>query len=311
MGIGAGIGMANFTFDDADGFWRWVDLCDNGGVDSIWQSDRIIERAPNLETMSVMAALAGGSKRLKFGMNVARLGLRDPIVMAKACATIDYLSNGRLLPAFGVGSAQSRDYVATGTPTKGRGRRTDEGLEIMARLWSEDRVSFKGDYYQLDDATIAPKPVQSPLPLWVGGSAAAAIERTARWGTGWQAGIESAAEVAPVIAAIKQRAAELDRKIDDDHFGAGFGFRFGRHDEPLVERYKEQFQKRLGKDPAAYSAIGGIDDMMALVHDFHAAGVHKFVLRPIASGTEDMLAQTRFMVDELLPAISALNKKAA
>ena len=63
MTIGAGIGMANFTFDDADGFWRWVDLCDNGGVDSIWQSDRIIERSPNLETMSVMAALAGGSKR--------------------------------------------------------------------------------------------------------------------------------------------------------------------------------------------------------------------------------------------------------
>ena len=57
MTIGAGIGMANFTFDDADGFWRWVDLCDNGGVDSIWQSDRIIERSPNLETMSVMAAL--------------------------------------------------------------------------------------------------------------------------------------------------------------------------------------------------------------------------------------------------------------
>ena len=78
-----------------------------------------------------------------------------------------------------------------------------------------------------------------------------------------------------------------------------------------MERYKEQFQKRLGKDPDAYSAIGGIDDMMALVHDFHAAGVHKFVLRPIASGTEDMLAQCRFMVDELLPAISALNKKAA
>ena len=84
-----------------------------------------------------------------------------------------------------------------------------------------------------------------------------------------------------------------------------------RHDEPLVARYNEQFQKRLGKDPAAYSAIGGVDEMMALVHDFHAAGVHKFVLRPIASGTEDMLAQTRLMEEQLLPAISALNHKAA
>ena len=62
MTIGAGIGIANFTFEDGNGFWEWVDLCDNGGVDSIWQSDRIIEKTPNLETMSVMAALAGGEQ---------------------------------------------------------------------------------------------------------------------------------------------------------------------------------------------------------------------------------------------------------
>ena len=117
--------------------------------------------------------------------------------------------------------------------------------------------------------------------------------------------------LAPVISAIKQRAAELGRSIDDDHFGAGFGFRFGSNDEALVARYNEQFQQRLGKDPAAYSAIGDVADMMALVHDFHAAGVHKFVLRPIAAGTEDMLKQTRLMVEKLLPEISALNHKAA
>ncbi|MEM7080857.1 MAG: LLM class flavin-dependent oxidoreductase, partial [Pseudomonadota bacterium] len=285
MGIGAGIGIANFTFDDARGFWRWVDLCDNGGVDSIWQSDRIIDAAPNLETMSVMAALAGGSKKLKFGMNVASMGLRNPVLMAKQCATIDVLSEGRLLPAFGVGSALSKDFVATGTPTKGRGKRSAEGLEIMSRLWREDKVSFDGEYYQLDEATIAPKPVQNPLPLWVGGSAKQAIERTATWGTGWQAGIENAADVKPVISAIKTRTAQLGRKIDDDHFGAGFGFRFGDQDEPIVERYHALLSKRVGKAAEGFTAVGGVEEMMALVHDFHAAGVHKFILRPIASGT--------------------------
>ena len=94
-----------------------------------------------------------------------------------------------------------------------------------------------GRYYQLDDASIAPQPVQTPLPLWVGGSAKQAIERTARWGTGWQAGIENAADVAPVISAIKHAPPSSDRTIDDDHFGAGFGFRFGSPDEPIVARY--------------------------------------------------------------------------
>ena len=307
MGIGAGLGIANFSFDDARGFWRWVDLCDNGGVDSIWQSDRIIDAAPNLETMSVMAALAGGSKKLKFGMNVASLGLRHPVLTAKQCATIDVLSEGRLLPAFGVGSALSKDFTATGTPTKGRGKRTDEGLQIMARLWREDKVSFDGEYYQLDEATIAPKPVQQPLPLWVGGSSKAAIERTATWGTGWQAGFETADEIAPVIAAIKSRATALGRNIDDDHFGAGFGFRFGSTDEPIITRYNDILSKRLGKPAEDYTAVGGVEEMMALVHKFRTAGVHKFILRPIAAGTDEMLEQTRLLVEKLIPEINALN----
>lgn len=309
MTIGAGVGIANFTFDDARGFWRWVALCDEGGVDSIWQSDRIIGTDPSLECMSVMAALAGATKRIKFGMNVASLGLRDPVLTAKACATIDVLSEGRLLPAFGIGSARSRDYTATGTPTKARGKRMDEGLEILSRLWREEHVTFEGEHYRLDDATISPRPIQQPLPLWVGGSAAAAVERTARWGTGWQAGIETAAEIAPVIAAIKSRGRELDRTIDADHFGAGFGFRFGRPDDPIAARYVAGLSKLLGKPADGYVAIGGADEILARIAEFHEAGAHKFVLRPIAFGTADMIDQTQRMIDSALPRIAALNRR--
>ncbi|MCP5181275.1 MAG: LLM class flavin-dependent oxidoreductase [Pseudomonadales bacterium] len=308
MSIRAGIGIANFTFDDARGFWQWVDVCEAGGVDSIWQSDRIIGSDANLDCMTVMAALAGHTRRVKFGMNVASLGLRDPVQMAKACASIDVLSEGRLLPAFGVGSAQSRDYAATGTPTRGRGERAMEGLEILSRLWAEEAVTFEGKHYRLTDASIAPKPVQKPMPLWVGGSAPQAVERTARWGTGWQAGIESPDDVRPVIAAIKQRSAELGRPADPDHFGAGFGFRFGSPDEPIVVRYNALLGKRLGREAKGFTAVGDTDAMMALARAFVEAGVRKFILRPIASGTDDMVKQTRLMIDRLLPAIAALNK---
>ncbi len=308
MTISAGLGIANFPFEDARGFWRWVDVCDNGGVDSLWQSDRIIGSDNSLECMSVMAALAGGTKRLKFGMNVASLGLRDPVVTAKACATIDVLSDGRLLPAFGVGSARSRDYVATGTPTKGRGKRSEEGLEILSRLWSEEKVTMQGEYFQLEDASISPRPVQQPLPLWVGGSAEQAIKRTAKWGTGWQAGIESPEEVAPIIAAIKARTQDFDRTIDEDHFGAGFGFRFGSPDEPIVARYLDLLAKRLGKRPEGFVAVGDTPDIMRLLDRFRDAGVHKFVLRPIANGTDDMIDQTKRLIDRVLPEVASLNR---
>ena len=306
MTVSAGLGIANFPFEDAKGFWRWVDLCDSGGVDSIWQSDRLIGPDPNLECMSVMAALAGATRRLKFGMNVASLGLRDPVLTAKACATIDVLSEGRLLPAFGVGSSRSRDYAATGTPTRGRGQRSAEGLEILSRLWRQDSVTFAGKHFQLSEASIAPKPVQRPLPLWVGGSAPQAIERTARWGTGWQAGIESPAEVEPVIAAIKARAAELGRRIDEDHYGAAFAFRFGSADEPIVVRYLEFLTQRLGKPADGFLAVGDREEIMTLLQRFRDTGVHKFILRPIAHGTEDFIDQTRLLIERVLPEVAGL-----
>ena len=307
MSISAGLGIANFPFADAAGFWEWVDLCDASGVDSIWQSDRLIGADANLECMSVMAALAGRTRNLKFGMNVASLGLRDPVITAKACATIDVLSNGRLLPAFGVGSARSRDYSATGTPTRGRGKRAEEGLEILTRLWRDESVTLKGQYYELTDAAIAPRPVQQPLPLWVGGSAEQAVHRTAKWGTGWQAGLESPEEVAPVILAIKATLPQYDRQIDDDHYGAGFAFRFGDPDEPICRKYHELLQARLGKDPTKLSAIGGTTEMMELLLAFHKVGVHKFVLRPIAADTAEFIDQTRQFIDQLLPLIRQLN----
>ena len=174
MTIGIGFGLATYTFSSAEGYWRWVKRCDRAGVDSLWQTDRLISKDPFLECMSVMAGLAGATEKIKFGMNVASMGLRDPLQTAKQCATIDYLSGGRLLPAFGLGSNRSRDFVASGTATVGRGQRMNEALEIMTRLWVEDDVTFDGEYFHYDKATIRPRPTQNPLPLWIGGSSQAA-----------------------------------------------------------------------------------------------------------------------------------------
>ena len=178
--------------------------------------------------MAAMAALAGRTRRLRFGMNVVSLALRDPVLLAKQCATIDVLSEGRLLPAFGIGSPLGPEWQALDIDTKTRGRRTDEALEIIARLWREDSVDFAGKHYRLSGASISPKPVQPDLPMWIGGSSEAAIRRTARYGTGWQAGAETPADVGKVVAAIKKAVAEAGRTIDEDHYGAAFPFYFGR-----------------------------------------------------------------------------------
>ncbi|MDE2640257.1 MAG: LLM class flavin-dependent oxidoreductase, partial [Chloroflexota bacterium] len=166
MSVRIGLGIANFPFEEPRGFWRWVEQCEAGDVDSIWQTDRLIGAQPFLESMSTMAAMAGATERLKFGMNVVVVPFRDPLVLAKECATIDFLSDGRLLPAFGVGGAVAPEFRATSRPMAGRGGLADEALRLMARLWAGEAVTCAGEHYDYRDAVIAPLPVQQPLPLW-------------------------------------------------------------------------------------------------------------------------------------------------
>ncbi len=229
MSVRIGFGFANFPFSGPRNFWRWVEMLEEGGVDSLWQTDRLISSQPILEPMATMAALAGGTDRLKFGMNVVVIPFRDPLVIAKQCATIDVLSNGRLLPAFGVGREVAPEWRASGKDPARRGAKAVEAREILTRLWNEGHVTFEGEHYQFEDATISPRPIQQPLPIWIGGSSKAAIRRTARLGSGWLSGVQSPTQVAPVVAAIREASAEAGRPIDDDHYGADDNH-YGAHD---------------------------------------------------------------------------------
>lgn len=304
MTVAVGLGLMEFPFTGVQGYWRWVDLCEAGGIDSIWQTDRLLSRDPILECMTAMAALAGRTRRLKFGMNVVSLALRDPVLVAKQCATIDVLSEGRLLPAFGIGSPHAPEWKALAVDTRTRGRKTDEGLEIVRRLWTEDSVDFTGEHYRLSGASISPKPVQANLPMWIGGGSEAAIKRTARVGTGWQAGPETPAEAAGVIAAIKAATAEAGRTIDDDHYGASFPFYFGRPSDPAVQRGLEAYKRRTGRDATGYFAVGDATAIVERIAEYIAAGVSKFVLRPVGAGDE-VLAQTRQLIEQVLPRVAS------
>ena len=301
MGVSVGFGLADFPFSGAAPFWQWVQLCEDGGIDSIWQTDRLVSAQPHLECMSTMAALAGATRRIKFGMNVACLGWREPLLLAKQCATIDVLSGGRLLPAFGVGSPRGPEWQTLGLPAKGHGRRIDEALVLLRRLWNEDSVDFEGEHYQLTNARIDPKPVQKRIPLWIGGSSKVAIRRTARLGTGWLAGTSTPEEAGRVVAAIKEATVEAGTSIDDDHYGGGFAFRFGSWDDPVVQKSAAYYRDLIGLDPTERIVVGGAEDILARIEAFVAAGVFKFVLRPLGDGDDEVLDQSQRFVDEVQP----------
>ncbi len=303
--IAVGVGLMEFPFDGADGFWRWVDLCEAGGIDSIWQTDRLISRAPILESMAALAAIAGRTRRIKFGVNVVSVAMREPVLLAKQCATIDVLSGGRLLPGFGIGSPRGPEWMTMHLDPSTRGRKTDEALEIIGRLWAGEKLDYEGKHYRLTGAQIAPLPAQPDLPMWIGGSSNAAVRRTARYGTGWQAGSEPVEEVGRVIAAIRTAVVEAGRHIDDDHYGAAFAYRFGTWDDAGMERVAEAYRARTGRDAREAFAVGDATTILSRLAEYVEAGASKFILRPAAQGDADMLAQTRLLVEHVLPQVAA------
>jgi probable F420-dependent oxidoreductase len=303
--IAAGIGLMEYPFDTTQGFWRWVDLCEAGGIDSIWQTDRLISRAPILECMTALAAIAGRTRRVKFGVNVVSVAMRDPVLLAKQCATIDVLSEGRLLPGFGIGSPRGPEWTSMHLDPKTRGRTTDEALEIISRLWAGEELDYDGRHFKLTKASISPLPVQPDLPMWIGGASEAAVRRTAKYGTGWQAGSETPEAVAAVITAIKTAVAAEGRHIDEDHYGAAFAYRFGGMQEPGIARLMERYKERTGRDARDHFAFGGADEIMERLAAYVEAGASKFILRPAATGDADMHEQTRRLVEEVLPRMAA------
>src|SRR5579875_1243785 len=222
MSVRVGLAIGGWPFADPTSpapFWECVDRAEARGFDSLWLTDRLVSRSIFLEPLTTIAAVAGRTSTMKFGMAVLVLPLRNPVVLAKEIATIDFLSGGRMLPAFGIGGDDLREYEATGGRKEERAARSDEMVALMRRLWREENVSHHGRFYHTTDVTIAPRPLQRDLPVWFGGRSEAAFRRTGRLGDGWLASFLTPEEFAHGVTAIKRAAAEAGRELEDDHYG--------------------------------------------------------------------------------------------
>jgi probable F420-dependent oxidoreductase len=237
--------------DGAEFLWRLVDLCETTEIDSLWFSERLSSPLPVPEPMTTLAAVAARTRRLKFGPSVFITPFRNPVTAAREIAMIDYLSGGRMLPAFGIGVEQEREFHAAGVPFKERGRRTDEALAIMRRCWSESEVTYEGEFWRLDKITVLPRPVQQPLPAWIGGNSDAAMKRAGRLGDGWIPSFIPPDRFAAGVARTQAFAADAGREVPSDHFGTLVNFCFAP-DRASAQKIAEPFVPRNRVDDATH-----------------------------------------------------------
>lgn len=300
--IGVSSGLAGPL--SASEYFDWVDLCEQSGIDSIWQSDQLVGATP--EPLVMLAALAGRTKRMRFGTNALVLPFRDPVLVAKQLATIDFLSQGRVFPVFGIGRASGPFYAATSADPGARGRRGNEALSLIRLLLEQDEVDFTGQHFQYRGRAVSPRPPR-PIPLWTGGHSDAAVRRTALLGDGWLGGLLDAGKAGETKRRIEAALAETGRIIEPDHYGVTLPLRIGAADDPAIVTARENLNARLPKEDRAEGAhafaLGSPEQVIATLRVHVAAGMAKFVVLPIASGIADLLEQTELLVRHVLPAI--------
>jgi len=303
IGIMPGPWPAGSPGAGVDVFWRLIDLCERTEIDSIWFSDRLSSPIPVLEPMTAMAAVAARTHRLKFGPSVLIAPFRSPVLAARQLAMLDYLSGGRVLPAVGIGVEQEREFLAAGVPFRERGRRTDEAIQVMRRCWEESEVTFAGEFWKLDRITVLPRPIQQPMPLWIGGNSEAAMRRAGRMGDGWIPSFITPDQFRVGVDKTLTFAAEAGREVPGDHFGTLV--QFCLDPDPAVARsIALPFIPRGRVDAPtldACTAFGPADLVGERLEQYVQGGGSKFVLRPMCP-PERMLEQLERLATDVIPA---------
>jgi probable F420-dependent oxidoreductase len=272
--IGYGLGTRSAT-NDQERFASLVDGLEQHGFDSLWLSERITGDCP--DPLVGMAFACGRTRNLKVGMSVMVLPGRNPVVLAKSIASLDRLSGGRVLPAFGLGVANSAEHQAFGVQRNERGAWFNEALPLMRRLWAEEGVTHHGTRFDLVDVTIRPRPIQDPIEVWLGGIAPLELRRVGRHGDGWLPSFCTPKQVAEARLVIDRVAAEHDREIDPEHYGALVPYRV---DGAEVPDALAAIATARNPDAAPEDIFPTRSDLPAAVGRFVDEGFSKFVLIP-------------------------------
>jgi probable F420-dependent oxidoreductase len=274
MKIRVGYGLGNLRSLDGNRLGALAEAIERHGFDSLWLSERISGPAP--DPVLGLTFAAARTSRIKLGTSVQVLPGRSPALLAKEWATLDVLSGGRALPAFGLGIAHPVEQQAFGVARSDRAAIFDEALPLIRRLWSEDSVDHDGAHFHYEGMSVLPHPTRGHLDVWLGGKAPSELRRIGRLADGWLASFSTPEDCKTSRVAIEDAAAAAGRAIDDDHFGAMV---FYSHDE-LPERLVELLSSRNpGADPTDLVARGW-PRLRELCERYVAVGFTKLVLVP-------------------------------
>jgi probable F420-dependent oxidoreductase len=298
------------------------------GYDSIWGNDHITPpqyvrdtypEAPNFyEPLTTLGFAAQATSRIRLGTSVLVLPMREPVYLAKTVATLDAFSGGRL--TVGVGTGAYREEFERLRPrhkTLRRDEMMDEAVVLIRRLFEERSVTFDGKHYQCEGIELAPKPIQTPLPMFMGGNNVNVIRRAARWGQGWFPAAVGIDDIRRGIDTLQRLCDELGRDPRDIEIAPQLACGIGRSHEDGVAQFK---RSRMYTHMHTLSAstlrdqnlarledinlVGSPDEIVEKIARLEQAGVTMLASMSFTSNSyQEMLDDMQLFAEQVLPAL--------
>ncbi len=281
-------------------------LAEELGFDYLATGEHISFHVPTANNLVSLAAAAGATERIKLMSGIVLVPLYPAALLAKQVAMLDVVSGGRFSLGIGVGGEFPREFEAVGVPVNERGARTNEALEVLNLLLTENNVTFDGRFTTLNDITISPKPMQKPnLPIWVAGRKDVAMKRVAKYGSGWMPYMYTPEMLSDSMAKIAEFSVDAGRPADVVAGGLYIFTCVHESRDRALELANEQLSKQYNQDFSKlvhkYTISGSPDDCIEQIKAYRAAGAQTIIF---AQGCppDYVDANTRLIAESVLPA---------
>ena len=286
-----------------DQFARFFSASEELGFESLWFTDRIFHRINILDPFTLMTCAAATTSKIRLGTAVILFALRHPVLMAKTTATLDYLSGGRLTLGISLGG-RDEEFDHLGVPINRRVSRFNEGLEVMRKLWAEEKVTFHGRYYNLDEASVQPKPSRNgSMPVILGGRSDAVLKRSGESTDGWVAGSTGDAEAfAGAWRTVREHGAAAGKDPDSLESGKLIYITTGPDRERCKAQLSASLQAYYGPqyDVEANCAFGPPEECAAKIQPFIDADAKTVMLGPCDTDVE----QLKLIAQDVVPLLN-------
>ena len=275
---------------DRDAFAAHLRRAEELGFESGWTQEQVIGSAGALAPLQTMTFAAACTDRLRLACAVFVFPLHNPLHLAKAIATLDQLSRGRVEVGLVAGGA-FRPFAAFGIDPPAPVARFNEGLALMSACWTEPQIDLDGRFWKLEGATMEPKPVQKPHPpVWLGGNHPDALRRAARLGDGFiGAGSQTTSAFAEQVLAVRGHLEEEGRDPGSFRIGQRVYIHVDDDAGRARERIDEALAHHYGRGGLSAVAVAGPpQDCVGALRDVEAAGAEMILLNPLVDDAEQM-----------------------